>query len=532
MNDFPREHPDFIDSPRTPGSGSAEGHPWSAQSEAGRGSFDKLRTRAEPRMQAEPPAQGESRIPEGTRLSETTRLPTGSRTPEWPTTPDRTGGQAPEHGTAPGPPASYAAPAPEGPSHAAPQSRPTPPTQQSLPGNPFRTAAPVRNPDQRAGYGDGRAFEKRASRRGALAGVLAVALLSAGLGGVAGVTATNYVGSGQQNAISSPTTDAAAPQEDSSTNSTTVVQADPVNPDWEVTAEAVSPAVVAIQVRSAQGAGAGSGVIIDTDGTIVTNNHVIAGGEISVVVADRVYEADVVGTDPSTDLAVIRLVTPPPELSTLEFGNYQDLRVGQPVMAVGNPLGLSDTVTTGIISALNRPVTTEEITEGDTSNGTVVTAAIQTSAAINPGNSGGALVDGSGRLVGITSSIAAMPGSGGSSGNIGIGFAIPVNQVENIVGQLLTDGTVTHAQLGVSARDAAVDGLLGAQVAEVVAGSAAADGGLQEGDVITKVDGVTIANAEALVAMIRNAAVGQSVTINYVRGAADNSVEVTLGAAQ
>ncbi len=491
----PPEHPDFIDGPSpaaAPTSPGTSGPP----------------TEFAPWQGAHPVA---SPAP-GTRLPQARGLPAGTRTPEWPTTPDGPGlRQSP------------------------PMGRPTPPpTQESLPGNPFRTAAPVRAPGPSAPYGEPRTFEKRASRKAVLAGILAIALLSAGLGGVAGVTAMQYFVAEDQAAISIPATseEEDPAEQDASTNSTTVVQADPSNPDWEATAEAVSPAVVAIQVRSTQGSGAGSGVIIDTDGTIVTNNHVIAGGEVTVVVGDRLYEAETVGTDPSTDLAVIRLVDPPSVLSTLEFADASQLRVGQPVMAVGNPLGLSDTVTTGIISALNRPVTTEEVTEGDTGNGTVVTAAIQTSAAINPGNSGGALVDGSGRLVGITSSIAAMPGSRGTSGNIGIGFAIPVNQVDNIVGQLLNQGSVTHAQLGVSARDAAVEGQLGAQVAEVVPGTAAATGDLRVGDVITRVDGVTISNSEALVAMIRNAAVGQRVTISYVRSGVEDSVEVTLGAAQ
>ena len=198
------------------------------------------------------------------------------------------------------------------------------------------------------------------------------------------------------------------------TDQAPVKQADPNNPSWTATSAAVSPSVVAIAVQAQGGSGQGSGVVIDREGHVLTNNHVVNGGgegaEISVTLSDgRTYEATVAGTDPSTDLAVITLKNPPEDLEPIALGDSDALKVGDPVMAVGNPLGLAGTVTTGIVSALDRPVTTS----GDESTGgqsePVVTNAIQTSAAINPGNSGGALVNASGQLVGINSSIA-VPG--------------------------------------------------------------------------------------------------------------------------
>lgn len=393
-------------------------------------------------------------------------------------------------------------------------------------------AEPALSGDARASsayapYGEPRVFEPRKSRRAVLAGVVAVALLSAGIGGATGVVVDNYV-----NPQSTQSTASLDTSEGST--STTVVQASATSPDWQATAAAVSPAVVAIQVTTGQSSGQGSGVIIDSDGTIVTNNHVIAGrgAQINVMIGSNVYTATIVGTDPSTDIAVIRLDDPPSGLQSLQFADSDSLEVGQPVMALGNPLGLSDTVTTGIISALNRPVTTQSSSSGDTTNGAVVTAAIQTNAAINPGNSGGALVNASGELIGITSSIASMPSSSGtSSGNIGIGFAIPANQVRNIVDQLLSTGTVQHAQLGVSARDTVSGTQLGAEIVQVAPGAAAAEAGLRTGDVITAVDQVPTTTSEALVAMIRNARVGEKVVVTYLRDQQEHTAEVTLGAA-
>jgi len=201
-----------------------------------------------------------------------------------------------------------------------------------------------------------------------------------------------------------------------------VVQADASAPNWSATAAAVSPSVVAISIEGSQSSGQGSGVIFDAKGHILTNNHVVAAGgngsRLAVTLNDkRTYDATVVGTDPSTDLAVIKLTDAPDDLKAVALGDANALKVGDQVMAVGNPLGLAGTVTTGIVSALNRPVTTSDRSEDPSAQGSseaVVTNAIQTSAAINPGNSGGALVNAGGQLVGINSSIASL-GSGGAS---------------------------------------------------------------------------------------------------------------------
>src|SRR6478735_12565820 len=227
-------------------------------------------------------------------------------------------------------------------------------------------------------------------------------------------------------------------------------------PDWAAVSAAVSPSVVSIDVTTQQGSGAGSGVVFDKSGHILTNNHVVGdatgNGAITVTLNDgRTYAATIVGTDPSTDLAVIKLTNGPSDLTPITLGDSEALKVGDPAMAVGNPLGLSGTVTTGIISALNRPVSTGTASESplgqqQTSGDEVVTNAIQTSAAINPGNSGGALVNAKGELIGINSSIASLgqSSSGSQSGNIGIGFAIPVKEAKSIADQLIKSGKAEH----------------------------------------------------------------------------------------
>lgn len=366
---------------------------------------------------------------------------------------------------------------------------------------------------------------RKGKKRSSMAGLVAVALLAAAGGGAIGTGATLAMQAADEGSMLSA-------------SNTQVVQADPSNPDWSAVAEATSDAVVAIQVSGSSGSGEGSGVILDGYGNIVTNNHVIMGGagrtQITVVINNQMYAADVVGTDPSTDLAVIRLVDPPGNLESLSFGDSSALAVGDPVMAIGNPLGLSDTVTTGIVSAIDRPVTTRLVSDtvGDNGNGTVVTAAIQTNAAINPGNSGGALVNGAGELIGIPSSIATVASSASSqSGNIGIGFAIPANQVQNIVEQLLANGEVQHAQLGVSASDVRNSTRLGAQIVEVVPGSAASEADVRVGDIVTAVDARQVASAEALVAVIRSAQVGQPVTLTVYRGETEIQIQSILTAA-
>ena len=326
-----------------------------------------------------------------------------------------------------------------------------------------------------------------------------------------------------------------------------VAQANPQAPNWSATAGAVSPSVVAIMVKSDQGGAQGSGVIIDSKGRIVTNNHVVqgAGGQsqLSVTLTDgRTFSASVVGTDPSTDLAVIQLENAPSDLTPIRTGNADTLKVGDPVMAVGNPLGLAGTVTTGIVSALNRPVTTtaednqqqDPFGQSQQQGEPVVTNAIQTSAAINPGNSGGALVNASGQLVGINSSIASVGSSdtGSQSGNIGIGFAIPVNEVVSIANQLITDGKAEHAYLGVSTQDDSVkDGSAqraAASVTAVVSGTPADRAGLRKGDAIVAVDGEPVDSGLSLVAQVRERGVGDKARLTIVRDGQRRDVQVTL----
>lgn len=339
------------------------------------------------------------------------------------------------------------------------------------------------------------------------------------------------------------------------------------DPDWQAVAAAVQPAVVTISVSSSSSSGIGSGVIYDAQGDIVTNYHVVSGATgadatIQVTLSDgRLYNATVVGTDPTTDLAVIRLENAPSDLTVAAFGSSSDLAVGQEVMAVGAPLGLSNTATTGIISALNRPVEvsrrkedSQEVDPNDpfgqlpgfgggqeenqaqaqSSADTQITNAIQVDASINPGNSGGPLFDATGRVIGINSSIASNTSSD-KAGSIGLGFAIPVDLVTSVADQLIATGTVDHAVLGVSVttKAVAVDGsnVAGASVEELTRGGAAAQAGLQAGDVITAVDGESVSSSKQLTGYIRRYRSGQEVTITYVRNGEKQDVTVTLGKA-
>lgn len=314
---------------------------------------------------------------------------------------------------------------------------------------------------------------------------------------------------------------------------------------WADVAATVAPSVVTIQVSSGSGSGQGSGVVLDQQGNILTNNHVVTGAgggaRLDVVLSDgRVFtDVTVVGTDPTTDLAVLAITDPPADLVPATLGSSADVVVGQEVMAVGNPLGLSDTVTTGIVSAVDRPVTTQADrgqTLPDPSGRSrarsepVVTNAIQTDAAINPGNSGGALVDATGSVIGINSSIAS---TSADSGSIGIGFAIPIDEARRIATQLLTDGSAQHALLGVNLKDATAttDGVTrrGAGIAEVVAGSAADQAGLLTGDMVVSIDGDAVAGAESLTAQVRERAPGTAVTLQVVRAGTAREVSVTLG---
>jgi putative serine protease PepD len=310
------------------------------------------------------------------------------------------------------------------------------------------------------------------------------------------------------------------------------------SPDWVAVAAAVEPSVVAVMVQGNGGSGEGSGVVLDSQGRILTNNHVVAGaggGSIEVVLSDgRGYAASVVGTDPATDLAVLKLDTVPSGLAPAALGDSSGVKVGDPVMAVGNPLGLADTVTTGIVSALDRPVSTQNQASAAGTSDPVVTNAIQTDAAINPGNSGGALVNGRGQVIGITSSIASLGASlGGQAGSIGLGFAIPINEAKSISSQLIAGKTVQHAWLGVQLTDgsATLDGAdrQAALVHSVVAGSPAATAGLKQGDAIIALDGRPLGGVDALIATIREMQPGATVKLTVVRSGSGQDIPVQLG---
>ena len=369
-------------------------------------------------------------------------------------------------------------------------------------------------------------------RRLAEAGAIALVAAVLASGGTYAVTRT---GTG-----SSPAAQTVAR---ATTSSSPVLQANPSAPNWSATAGVVSPSVVSITVTGSQASGQGSGVIFDTQGHVLTNNHVVAAGgtgsQISVTLADnRTFDATVVGTDASTDLAVIKLTNAPSDLKAITLGDANLIKVGDPVMAVGNPLGLAGTVTTGIVSALNRHVSTSDQSSDPNATQTadpVVSNAIQTSAAINPGNSGGALVNASGQLIGINSAIASLGSSGGSSsqsGNIGIGFAIPVNAARSIASQLISTGKATHPYLGVSSKDGVVTygsaKRAAAVLTNVVSGTPADKAGLQANDAIIAVDGNSIDGSLSLVAQVRQHSVGDKVTLKFLRNGQSQDVSVTL----
>ncbi len=299
-----------------------------------------------------------------------------------------------------------------------------------------------------------------------------------------------------------------------------------------------SPSVVTVYVSSGSGSGSGSGVVLSEDGYVLTNDHVVtldgASGDATVQVRTSdgtLHDATVVGTDPTSDLAVLR-VEGASGLTPATFADSDDVQVGDLAVAIGAPLGLSDTVTDGIISATDRAVAT-----GSTQDDATVLDALQTDAAINPGNSGGALVNAAGEVVGINTAIASVasgaPGQSSQSGNIGVGFAIPSNVAERIAQEIIDTGTATHAVLGVSAQTAADGGNpevgTGAQVVQVQPGGAAADAGLEAGDVVTAVGDRPVTTSTELTAAVRSAAPGDRVTLTVDRDGQTGTVEVTLG---
>ena len=299
--------------------------------------------------------------------------------------------------------------------------------------------------------------------------------------------------------------------------------------DWTAVAKEVSDSVVAIDVATSDGEAKGSGVVISDKGYIATNNHVISGAQqIQVTLASgAVYSAKVVGTDTTTDLAVIKLDNPPSDLKVAEFADSDNLAVGEAVMAIGNPLGYDDTATTGIVSALNRPVT---VTDDD--NNAIVTNAVQIDAAINPGNSGGPTFNAAGQVIGINSSIASTASSSGTAGSIGIGFAIPSNLVKRVANEIIDNGSVKHVVLGITIKSSTVeaDGVTRgcAQVQAVTDGGPASKAGVKAGDSIVAFNGKAVNNNYSLLGYVRASAMGDKVKLTVVRGGNTMDLEVTL----
>ena len=450
---------------------------------------------------------------------------------------------------------SYAAPvtpaAPAAPTFAAP----TVPLASSIP-----PAAPhLEVPSQNGGATKA---EKGASFKRAPVGIIAALAIGALVGGVSGAGVAYF-----------------AVSNNGGTN--TQAQSIPANitvndPDNATTVTAVAASagasVVTISAVGSDASGTGSGVVISKDGYILTNTHVVtlegatADAKVSVQMSDgRLFAATIVGTDPIVDLAVIKIdgVT---DLTPIEFADSSALNVGDTAIAIGAPLGLNNTVTNGIVSALNRSITIassavpegtegeEAPDQGDSSNpfefwqfdtgedstqsnasSTISVSVIQTDAAINPGNSGGALLDSSGKLIGINVAIASAGGSSAASGNIGVGFAVPGNLAKRVSEEIIANGSATHGLLGASVLDVTEDAdiadsaVVGASIKEVVDGGAAAAAGLKVGDVITGIDGLPITGKSDLTAQVRALAAGAKATVTYVRNGKTQSTDVTLG---
>ncbi|SFE12474.1 S1C family serine protease [Blastococcus tunisiensis] len=354
--------------------------------------------------------------------------------------------------------------------------------------------------------------------------------------GLAGLVAGALIGGGAGAGVAVLADDPAATSGTGSAAQTVVIE----NPESATTATAVAAkaaaSVVTVYVSGSSGSGSGSGVVLTADGYALTNNHVVAGGGNGSAVQVRtsdgtLYDAEIVGTDPASDLAVLRL-DGADDLTPATFADSDDVQVGDIAVAIGAPLGLTNTVTDGIISATDRAVAT-----GSTQDDATVLDALQTDAAINPGNSGGALVNGAGEVIGINTAIATVasgvPGSQSQAGNIGVGFAIPSNTAERIAREIIETGSATRAFLGVTARNAS-DGRnaevgTGAEINSVEPDSAAADAGLRPGDVVTAVGDRPVTSSTELTAAIRSHAPGETVELTLRSGGEERTVEVALG---
>ncbi|MDL9945816.1 trypsin-like peptidase domain-containing protein [Gordonia sp. ABSL11-1] len=368
-------------------------------------------------------------------------------------------------------------------------------------------------------YGPGPQKKRSGGLKAALVvGAVVLALVAGAVGGVVGA---RFIDDDSSSAHNGPL--GGDPTGDS--------QGQPQAPAGSVqeVASNVLPSVVSIIVRSGNAEGGGSGVVLSADGVIMTNNHVVSeagsarASQVLVIFSDGTRApARLLGADPVSDIAVIKVEKT--GLKPMNVGTSKNLAVGQDVIAIGAPLGLEGTVTTGIISALNRPVSTSR-----ESGTTSVIDAIQTDAAINPGNSGGALVNARGALIGVNTAIATLGASAEQQGgSIGLGFAIPIDQAIRVARELEQTGKATQAGLGVSVRANTDVDQPGAYISDVTAGGPAAKAGIAQGAIVTKVDDRTIATGDALVAAVRSHAPGDTVTITYVAGGQTRTAQVTL----
>lgn len=432
--------------------------------------------------------------------------PAGPQPPWW---------SRPQQPQPPYPPADLGAP-PRGPEYV--PGRAPPPVWGAFPGGPGPGAPPLpaasgSRPPSRLSAG--------------LVGVALLAgLLGGGVGGAIGVAYERDRSSGQTVTSSAPplSTGAPTPVDRSPTSVASI-------------AARVLPSVVTINVRGGGEQGSGSGVILRPDGYVLTNNHVVApaanGGDLTVDLykGGKGLKADIVGRDDKTDLAVIKIQNSA-GMPAAVLGQSKSLVVGDPVVAIGAPLQLSGSVTSGIVSALDRNVTVP----ADGGGTSVLIGAIQTDAAINPGNSGGALVDSRAQVIGINSAIATLGGgsSSGQSGSIGLGFAIPVDYARSIAEEIIRTGKATHPYVGVTAQTLAPDQARannsepGAVIQSVVPRGPADQAGLRPGDIITKVNDQTVSGVNDLVAATRLHKAGDEVTVTYVRGGETKSVRVRL----
>jgi putative serine protease PepD len=384
-----------------------------------------------------------------------------------------------------------------------------------------------------AGYppppGAPRALPPRRGRTGFAAAVVAAALVVGGGSGLGGAAAYDALKDDSSAATSSSSASGGG-------SASPVVlrgeDGEAAEGSVEQVAEAVLPSVVKLDVGGSQGAGSGSGIILSDDGLILTNNHVVEvagdGGTITVSFSDGSHaEATIVGTDPLTDTALVQ-AQDVSGLTPATIGESGAVDVGEEVVAIGSPFGLDATVTSGIVSALDRPVGVGSDSQG---NATVYPA-IQTDAAINPGNSGGPLVDLEGHVIGINSSIQSTSNGSGEAGSIGLGFAIPIDEVLPVVEQMKNGETPTHARIGVSVQDVAAQGGAlvtdGAQISQVGDDSAAGKAGLRDGDVITQVDDTLITGSDSLVATVRSYRPGDTVTVTFERDGQEQTVDLVL----